>query len=314
MKCPHCNQEHPDGFQFCPTTGQKINALKACSNKGCPDFGKNILPVDSMFCPRCGSKLEGTIDNPDGNEKIFTINGVSFKMIKVVGGTFDMGDGENSDAPTHEVTLTRDYYIGETVVTNELALAVLTDDGVESEIEDEFGSYYDDDVKEEMEDNPEFPFVNINWHEAKWFIRLLKKITGEKFDLPTEAEWEFAARGGNKSENYLYSGSDDLDDVAWYNDNSDNEMQDVAGKDANELGIYDMSGLVGEWCSDWYDEDYYDDSPSNNPKGPKDGEHKVIRGGSINLEEECGTCWRGDHDPDDYDTEIGIRLVLRIRK
>ena len=312
MKCPHCNQDHPDGFQFCPTTGQKINALKACTNPNCPDKEKYILPMDSMYCPRCGSKLDGIEGND--NERVFNVNGVSFKMIKVEGGTFDMGDDENSDSPSHEVNITRDYYIGETVVTNELALAVLSDESVSSEVEDTFINYYDEDVKEEMEDNPDYPFVNINWHEAKAFVRLLKKITGEKFDLPTEAEWEFAAQGGNKSENYLYSGSDDLDDVAWYNDNSDNEMQEVAGKDPNELGIYDMSGLVGEWCSDWYDEDYYDNSPSNNPKGPKDGDHKVIRGGSINLDEECGTRWRSDYDPDYFDTEIGIRLVLRVRK
>lgn len=313
MKCPHCNQEHPDGFQFCPATGQKINFLKACSNENCPDYGKNILPQDSMFCPRCGRKLDSIETEPRGNVKNFTINGASFKMIKVEAGTFDMGDNENSDAPTHKVTLTRDYYIGETVVTNELVLAVLTDASVTSELKD----IDSDEAKkymEEMKSNPNSPFVNINWYEAKRIIRLMKKITGEKFDLPTEAEWEYAARGGNKSEDYIFSGSDDLDDVAWYIDNSDDEMQDVADKEPNELGIYDMSGLVGEWCSDWYDEDYYDVSPLNNPKGPKEGYHKVIRGGSISLDDECSTCWRGDHNPDDEHPEIGFRLVLRCRK
>ena len=234
-------------------------------------------------------------------------------MIKVEAGSFLMGDDENIDAPSHEVSITHDYYIGKTVVTNELALAILTDKNVVSEVEDEFGCLDEDDI-DEMEDNPNLPLVNVSWNNAKSLIRILKKITGENFNLPTEAEWEFAARGGNKSENYSFSGSDDLDDVAWYAENSDFELQEVASKEPNELGICDMSGLIGEWCSDWYDEDYYDNSPKNNPRGPKKGDTKVIRGGSISLEDECGVCWRGDHNPYRDHDEIGFRFVFRVRK
>ena len=319
MNCPYCNQEHPDGYKFCPNTGKAIdNQFNACTNEKCPDFGKYILPLDSKFCPKCGSPIKAseqiyTTTNRGDDTIIFKVNGVSFSMIKVEAGSFLMGDDENIDAPSHEVSITHDYYIGKTVVTNELALAILTDKNVVSEVEDEFGCLDEDDI-DEMEDNPNLPLVNVSWNNAKSLIRILKKITGENFNLPTEAEWEFAARGGNKSENYSFSGSDDLDDVAWYAENSDFELQEVASKEPNELGIYDMSGLIGEWCSDWYDEDYYDNSPKNNPRGPKKGDTKVIRGGSISLEDDCGVCWRGDHNPYRDHDEIGFRFVFRVRK
>lgn len=317
MKCPYCKQEHPNGYKFCPNTGHVIEPqFIACTNEQCVGFGKYELLPDSKFCPRCGSLINASSANKtEGKDDVitFSVNGASFSMIKVEAGSFDMGDDYNQDAPSHPVTITHDYYIGKTVVTNELALAILSDRNVKGEVEEEFGEA--NDFLEEIEDdNPDFPFVNLNWYNAKFLIRLLKKITGEKFDLPTEAEWEFAARGGNKSDNYQFSGSDDLDDVAWYNDNSDFELQEVAGKEPNELGIYDMSGLVGEWCSDWYDEDFYENSPKNNPRGPKNGDSKVIRGGSISLWDECGVCWRGDHNPYDEHDEIGFRFVLRVRK
>ena len=111
----------------------------------------------------------------------------------------------------------------------------------------------------------------VTWNDCQEFIKKLQKLTGKKFRLPTEAEWEYAARGGNRSRGYKYSGSNNRDEVAWYYSNSGNEPHAVATKKANELGIYDMSGNVCEWCSDWYGEDYYSSSPQVNPTGPSSG-------------------------------------------
>ena len=135
-----------------------------------------------------------------------------------------------------------------------------------------------------MGDNPsEFkgasrPVENVSWNDCQDFIRKLNELTGASFRLPTEAEWDFAARGGNSSRGYKYSGSDTIGDVAWHLGNSGDETHAVGGKSANELGLYDMSGNVSEWCSDWFGE--YSSSSQTNPKGPSNGSRRVYRGGS----------------------------------
>ena len=127
MKCPYCNQDHPNGYKFCPNTGKAIdNQFNACTNEDCPDFGKYVLPLDSKFCPKCGSPIKNSAQiyttTTIGEDTItFKVNGVSFSMIKVEAGSFYMADDENTDAPSHEVNLTHEYYIGKTVVTNEIA-------------------------------------------------------------------------------------------------------------------------------------------------------------------------------------------------
>ena len=233
----------------------------------------------------------------------FTVKGVSFKMIKVEGGTFKMGaqiigvnyDSEawNNEKPVHSVTL-NDYYIGETEVTQKLWEAV-------------------------MGRNPSYfkglnkPVECVTWNDCQEFIEKLNKLTGKKFRLPTEAEWEYAARGGNKSRGYKYSGSDNVDDVAWYGGNSSSSTHPVGTKSPNELGLYDMSGNVGEWCSDWYGENYYSSSPQTNPTGPTSGSDRVFRGGSWGSGAiSCRVSRRSSISPDIRFNYLGFRLVMPI--
>lgn len=201
-------------------------------------------------------------------EKKFSVNGVEFKMIFVEGRTFTMGatseqgdDASNNEKPAHQVTLSN-YYIGETEVTQALWKAVMGSNP----------SYFKGD---------NLPVENVSYIDVKEFITKLNQKTGKKFRLPTEAEWEYAARGGKKSKGYKYSGSDNIDDVAWYSENSDDKTHPVKTKRPNELGIYDMSGNVWEWCSDRYGG--YSSNAQTNPQGPSSGSGRVFRGGSWNY-------------------------------
>ena len=198
--------------------------------------------------------------------QVFNVNGVSFKVVKVADGTFQMGatseqgkDFLDDRKPVHSVTLS-DYYIGQTEVTQELWEAVMGSNP----------SYF--------KDNNQRPVENVSWYDCQEFIEKLNRLTGKNFRLPTEAEWEYAARGGSKSKGYKYSGSNNPDAVAWYNKNSGSKTHPVATKQANELGLYDMSGNVWEWCKDWYGG--YSSNSQNNPIGASTGSYRVLRGGS----------------------------------
>lgn len=231
--------------------------------------------------------------------RTFTVKGVSFKMIAVEGGTFRMGataeqqSNQDDEKPVHSVTLDS-YYIGETEVTQELWRAVMGSNP---------SDFSGDDLR---------PVENVSWDDCQDFIKELNKLTGKNFRLPTEAEWEFAARGGNKSSGYRYSGSSNIGDVAWYDDNAGNKTHPVKGKNPNELGIYDMSGNVFEWCSDWYSGGYYSSSPQNNPEGPSSGSYRVLRGGSWRFSAEgCRVAYRGGYYPgDSFYHGSGLRLAL----
>ena len=197
--------------------------------------------------------------------EVFTVNGVSFVMKPVQGGTFWMGcasehgsDCNNDEKPAHRVTLSS-YYIGETEVTQALWKAVMGSNT----------SYFQGD---------NLPVEDVCWDDCQAFIRKLNQLTGQNFRLPTEAEWEFAARGGNKSRLYKYSGSNVIGMVSWYSGNSGNTTHPVKEKTPNELGLYDMSGNVIEWCQDW-DGDYGNASQTN-PKGPSTGSRRSARGGN----------------------------------
>ena len=235
---------------------------------------------------------------PAGESKTYTAGGVSFKMIKVQGGTFQMGpvdsDGGSQERPVHNVTLST-FMIGETEVTQELWEAVM---GSNPSVKSNIG--------------PRKPVVSIDWNDCQVFIQRLNAMTGQHFRLPTEAEWEYAARGGNKTHNYKFSGSDYPDEVAWYLNNSDNTLHNVKTKKANELGIYDMSGNAMEWCQDWYDENYYSVSPVNNPKGPSSGTERVYRdGGYFHSLPWAIRCARRDHGTVTYD-HPGLTLRLAM--
>ena len=215
----------------------------------------------------------------DPQSVVITVNGVSFTMVKVEGGTFQMGDTPEQGAqgidttnerPVHSVTLS-DFYIGETEVTQALWQAVMGDNPSFNKGTESYPSHIGDDN----------PVDNLCWRQCDTFVQRLSSLTGRSFRMPTEAEWEFAARGGNKSNGYRYSGSDSINEVAWYLDNSGNTTHPVKQKKPNELGLYDMSGNVREFCSDWYGHTFYSDSAAlvNNPQGPAKGSYRVSRGG-----------------------------------
>lgn len=313
MKCPHCGQEHPENFQFCPVTGKKIDIIKestseliACTNPSCDDYGKNILPADSRFCPSCGKHLDNQIvENDNGNDVNnvlrFTVNGTSFNMILVEHGSFMMGAKKEQVAlyderPEHKVIIIKDYYIGETQVTQRLWNAIMGDNS----------SCFKGNNR---------PVESVSWDECQIFIKALNcklhtMLAGKKFRLPTEAEWEFAARGGNNSNGFQYAFSDNLSEVAWCSENSDFKTHPVAQLKPNELDIYDMNGNVWEWCQDWYGR-YSLESTQTNPKGPSRGNGRVIRGGSWNVEDFDGRLsYRNCSIPHCRHSGIGLRLVL----
>jgi formylglycine-generating enzyme required for sulfatase activity len=155
------------------------------------------------------------------------------------------------------------------------------------------------------------PMVKVTYNDAVSYCNWLGEKFGGDWRLPTEAEWEYAARGGNKSNRYTYAGGDELEKVAWFEDNADWQTQAVGRKKANELGIYDMSGNVWELCKDWYGEDYYKTSPATNPKGPASGEYRVLRGGGwVDRAAYCRVAGRSGGAPSDRDHDFGFRVVL----
>ena len=229
------------------------------------------------------------------NIQEFTVNGVSFQMVEVRGGTFTMGatseqgDANDDEKPTHEVTLS-DYYIGKTEVTQALWEAVMGNNP----------SYFQ---------GKSLPVENISWNDCKTFIVKLNALTGKTFRMPTEAEWEYAARGGSKSRGYKYSGSGNIDEVAWHKDNSEEKTHEVGTKRPNELGLYDMSGNVWEWCNDWYGD--YSSASQTNPKGPDSGANRIGRGGGWwYYARGCRCSIRGDFGPDYRNEFLGLRLCL----
>ena len=231
------------------------------------------------------------------NEISITVkNGISIDMVKVEAGTFMMGatsEMKNSDKyekPVHQVTLTHDYYMGKYEVTQALWQAVM-------------GS------NPSISKGDNLPVEKVSWDDSQKFISKLNSMTGRKFRLPTEAEWEYAARGGKKSCGYQYSGSSTISDVAWYDGNSGNKTHPVGTKQANELGIFDMSGNVYEWCQDRYGS--YVSLSQTNPTGAVSGSYRVCRGGSWHGNAICcRSSYRSNETPDSRYIILGLRLVL----
>lgn len=223
-------------------------------------------------------------------------DGINIEMIKVEAGTFMMGATKEVkepckiELPAHEVLLTEDYYIGKYEVTQALWNVVM-------------------DSKHSTNDGDLLPKNYVSWNDCQEFIEKLNKITGLKFRLPTEAEWEYAARGGKKSKRYLYSGSNNVLDVAWYDGNSSNKRHPVGTKQANELGIFDMGGNVSEWCQDLWGQ-YQNDSQIN-PLGSSAGTKHVLRGGNYFFDIRiCYLSYRMFAESNYKDASVGFRLAL----
>lgn len=246
-----------------------------------------------------------TVKKPAPQPLNFNVNGVSFNMLPVEHGTFQMGQSadDNNVTPVHSVTISQDYYIGETEVTQALWKAVTgyspTSDG------GSWSSRYG------LGDN--YPAYHISWNDCQDFITKLNAATGQTFRMPTDAEWEYAAKGGNNSQGYTYSGSNTIDDVAWYTGNSSSQTHPVAMKAPNELGLYDMSGNVWEWCSDLYSS--YSSSAVTDPTGATSGSDRVLRGGSWNFSAtSCRSAYRTYYDPTHRLNSVGFRLCLSPSK
>jgi len=219
------------------------------------------------------------------------------QMIFIEGGTFTMGctseqgnDCFNWEKPAHQVTV-NGFYIGKYEVTQAQWRAIMGNNS----------SYFKGD---------NLPVEVVSWNDIQEFIRKLNAQTGKQYRLPTEAEWEFAARGGNRSQGYKYSGSNTVGNVAWYDGNS-GRTHAVGSKSANELGIYDMSGNVWEWCSDWYGD--YSSNAQTNPEGPSTGSYRMIRGGSWNTSP-MRVSNRFNSMPGDLCNSLGFRLACSSKE
>lgn len=270
-----------------------------CELENMTKFKILLFLLSMLLCPFVAMQAESNVGEnliSSGIEKkTIVVDGVSFTMVMVEGGTFSMGATkeqirpESDEIPIHDVTLSS-FYIAETEVTIALWDAVMKDNSCVPGVENN-------------------PKGGLSWDDCKEFISRLNKMTGYTFRMPTEAEWEYAARGGNRSQGYMYAGSDLLDEVAWYRDNSDGKAHAVAQKKPNELGLYDMSGNVYECCQDWYGS--YTSKAQSNPKGPAIGSNRVFRGGSRNCHSSYNrVSFRSNNNPSVRYRDLGLRLAL----
>lgn len=265
-------------------------------------------------CPKCGNfEILTCYTNQKFDRITLTVNDIECNFHLVTKGQFMMGSNKIyswlTERPMHKVIFEDDFFIGETVVTQDLWFAIM-------------GTNPSNKVE------PLKPVVNVSWYDCQHFINKLNGMINDErfinyhFRLPTEAEWEYSARGGNPPDNYDYCGSNNLDDVGWYTGNCD-KLQNVKLLKPNKLGLYDMSGNVKEWCEDWYGD--YSPEIQINPTGPKSGKGKVVRGGGFCSEGTWMGHILGDGDlnayyvsgrgeiilsPDHASCDIGFRLVL----
>ena len=257
---------------------------------------KSFLFFGLLFVMQTALIAQDTLPAPTS----YRVNKVSFNMVRVEKGGFWMGAqhmdtaefnydrlSQTDELPVHYVAMKDDYYIGQTEVTQRLWKEVM--------------GYNPSQKKGKKK-----PVTNVNYYEIEEFLYRLDSITGMQFRLPTEEEWEYAARGGKSSRGYVFSGGKDVDRVAWHNGNT-RKLKKVKKRTANELGIYDMSGNVWEWCSSRYR--FFD--KERNAKLGKDGEMYCIRGGAWQLpKSSCRVSWRGKRLPDLKNSFGGFRLCL----
>lgn len=249
-----------------------------------------------------------TTSTPSGSKPVTTLSGsttsppsggINIEMVYVQGGSFTMGctaeqgsDCNSDEKPAHTVRVDN-FYIGKYEVTQAQWRAVMGNSP----------SYF--------KNCDQCPVESVSWDDIQEFIRKLNAQTGKRYRLPTEAEWEYAARGGNQSKGYKYAGSNNIGDVAEYDGNNNKSTRPVGGKRPNELGIYDMSGNVYEWCSDWYADNYYANSSAYNPQGASGGSSRVLRGGSwYSNARGCRVAFRNNYSPSYRHDYYGFRLCL----
>jgi len=254
-------------------------------------------------------------------------------MVHVEGGAYTMGctgtpanPCNNNETPAHTVSVSN-FCIGKYLVTVKefrtfilatgykttaeiMGTSVVVLSGGDAKQQEGVTWEYDAMGNKRDASQDDQPVVHVSWNDAEAYCNWLSKQTGMKFRLPREAEWEFAARGGDKSKGYRFAGGNSFLDIGWFSDNSGNQTHNVGQKAPNELGLYDMNGNVWEWVNDWYDEAYYATSPKDNPKGPDDGKFKMMRGGSWNnAPDACTVCFRNCHTPDSRKGTYGFRIA-----
>ena len=278
------------GLMVTGVMAQDVNNIRAPKPK--PTNNRPAQPTNN-------NRPAANASKPD----VITINvaDVSFEMVRVEAGSFVMGctdeqgsDCDNDETPYHRVTISQDYYIGKFEVTQELFEAVMGYNPSHWKAFDR-------------------PVESVTWEDAQAFCAELSRMTGRRFTLPTEAEWEYAARGGKKATGAKYSGSLSIYNVAWYYGNTDRNSgyptQPVGLKRPNELGIYDMSGNVWEWCLDWYGN--YSSTSQTDPQGPSSGSYRVSRGGgSASDAMQCRVAKRLDLEPGRGSGSVGFRVML----
>jgi len=271
----------------------EVNTGKIIETTVVGEFKSNLtdLIIDTKYFVRAYATNE--FGTTYGEEKEFTTKDHSYiEMVKVEGGTFQMGsnDGNFNEKPVHSVTVSS-FEIGKYEVTQALWEKIMGNNP----------SHFKGD---------NLPVENVSWNDIQTFIIKLNEQTGKTYRLPTEAEWEYAARGGNSSKGYKYSGSDNINDVVWYNSNSGGRTHKIGPMLSNELGIYDMSGNVWEWCNDCYSSSYYSSSPTDNPTGPASDSYRVLRGGSwLNYAYACCVTYRSNSSPSYRYDCCGFRIV-----
>ena len=291
----------PSNLQI--TLSKEVASASQSSPTALPQQSQPQQPIEqkpsvaSVASPTTMSSSSNMVGSSESGSVIIipVKNGINIEMVKVEAGSFNMGatpemENPNEDEkPVHRVTLTNNYYIGKYEVTQALWKIVMGSNPSNSK-------------------GDNLPVEKVSWNDCQKFISKLNKLTGKSFRLPTEAEWEYAARGGNKSRGYQYSGSNTIGDVAWYDGNSGSKTHAVGTKQPNELGAFDMTGNVWEWCQDWFNR--YSSSPQTNPIGAVSGSCRVYRGGSCCYSGYCRCSCRFDGTPDFRNGDLGLRLVL----
>jgi sulfatase modifying factor 1 len=292
-----------------------------------------ILQFGAILCLNAQEKGNPNSGNKSSGSAESVIDKLQKNMVLVEGGTFMMGclnpddtDCHDLEKPAHKVRV-NSFYINKYNVTVKEFEVFIKESGYQTDADKtgfsfiytkgDFTKTYGINWKSNAhghvctEAEMSYPVTQVTWNDAQEFCRWLSKKTGKKFRLAAEAEFEFAAKGGNKSQGYKYAGSNNINEVAWYNANcGDSSLNPVGRKKPNELGLYDMSGNVWQICNDWYVENYYQNSPVGNPKGPATGTHIIVRGGSWRRgPERCQTTSRHYDLPDARHSNLGFRIA-----